>query len=339
MATVGCGYFSRFHHEAWHRLDVDHVAVCDRDVVKAEEFSRRYGVAKVYDSFEDMIEHTRPDLVDLILPPAEHYRHVQQALEHGAHVICQKPFTTGIEEAAEVVDAAAARGCMVVVHENFRFQPWYRKIKQLMDENWFGQLYQVRFDLRPGDGQGNNAYLDRQPYFQHMPEFLVKETGVHFIDVFRFLCGEVLYVWSDLRRLNPVIEGEDAGIFVLGFDDNLRAVFDGNRLSDHAAENPRLTMGEMTIEGERGSLRLNGYGRLLWRAHGDKDETEIPFEWSNTGFGGDCVYNLQKHVLDHLRTGSGLENSAADYWWNLRVQHAVYTADKEGCRQVLPQTG
>ena len=49
----------------------------------------------------------------------------------------------------------------------------------------------VAFRLRPGDGQGPRAYLDRQPYFQTMPRLLVVETAIHWIDTFRFLMGEV----------------------------------------------------------------------------------------------------------------------------------------------------
>ena len=66
--------------------------------------------------------------------------------------------------------------------------------------------------MRPGDGQCPRAYLDRQPYFQEMPRFFVFETGVHMIDVFRFLLGEVTGVFARLRRLNPAIRGEDAGL-------------------------------------------------------------------------------------------------------------------------------
>ena len=54
----------------------------------------------------------------------------------------------------------------LVVHENFRFQPWYREAKRLVDAGMLGALHAVAFRLRPGDGQGPRAYLDRQPYFQ-----------------------------------------------------------------------------------------------------------------------------------------------------------------------------
>lgn len=111
-------------------------------------------------------------------------------------------------------------------------------------------MYQVTFRLRPGDGKGPDAYLERQPYFQTMEKFLVHETAIHLIDVFRFLLAEEpSAVYAALRRLNPAIAGEDAGMMLFDFPSGARAVFDGNRLADHKAENRRLTMGEMVIEG------------------------------------------------------------------------------------------
>ena len=133
-----------------------------------------------------------------------------------------------------------------------------------------------------------------------MPRFLVHETLVHIIDVFRYLLGEPTYVFADLRRLNPAIKGEDAGLVVLGFEGGVRALIDGNRLVDHAAENRRLTMGEMWLEGADAVVRLDGDGALYLRPHGENTETPLSYEWQNTGYGGDCVYLLCAGVLAAL---------------------------------------
>ena len=335
VATLGCGYFSQFHHNAWQRLDVDLAGICDTDLSRAHSFAGRYGGTTAYDDCREMLEHCQPDIVDIILPPGLHLEHIKIACEYSKTVICQKPFTDNIEQARQAISIAADSGSKLIVHENFRFQPWYRKIRQLICENKFGQIYQIRFNLRPGDGQGDNAYLDRQPYFQQMKEFLIRETGIHFIDVFRFLTGEVHSVWADLRQLNPAIQGEDAGIFVLEFDNQVRGVFDGNRLSDHAAENRRLTMGELCIEGETGTLVLTGAGKLFFREEGSNQATEINYDWEDTGFGGDCVYSLQKHVLDHLQHNSSLENYATDYITNLEIQGLIYRSHQQGKRLLL----
>ena len=60
-----------------------------------------------------------------------------------------------------------------------------------------------------------DAYLARQPFFREYPRLLIYETGVHFIDTFRFLLGEVATVVAETKRLNPAIRGEDAGQVLL----------------------------------------------------------------------------------------------------------------------------
>ena len=216
-----------------------------------------------------------------------------------------------------------------MIHENVRFQPWYREIRRLLDAGRLGEVYAAAFRLRPGDGQGPDAYLARQPYFQTMERFLVHETAVHWIDTFRYLLGEVTAVSADLRRLNPAIAGEDAGVIQLAFAGGARALFDGNRLADHAAANRRLTMGEMEIDGSAGSLRLDGDGGIRLRAHGSNDWVAERYDWQDRHFGGDCVYLTSRAALAAFRAGAPAENEAADYLRNLALVEAVYRSHAE----------
>ena len=95
VATVGCGYFSQFHHAAWQQLPVDHVGVCDLDLERAREFAETYGIDAAFDSLDTMLQQTRPDLLDIVLPPTQHREAIQTGLNAGCHIICQKPFTPG----------------------------------------------------------------------------------------------------------------------------------------------------------------------------------------------------------------------------------------------------
>lgn len=338
VATVGVGYFSQFHYNAWGRLAAEGraelVAVCDLDAERAASVAVEHG-AQVFSEFRQMLAEAQPDLVDIITPPPTHEELVRIALEHDVAIICQKPFTPSLADAERLTQHIGQSGGLVVVHENFRFQPWYAQIKSLLQEGLPGELYQVSFRLRPGDGQGAGAYLDRQAYFQQMPRFLVHETAVHQIDVFRYLAGEVRSVYAQLDRLNPAIAGEDAGLIIFELEHGVRGVFDGNRLVDHAAQNRRLTMGEMCLEGAAGTLRLNGDAEIYFRAHGENDEQRIDYSWNNENFGGDCVYRLQAHVLDHLHSGDPLMNTAADYMENLQIVDAVYRSAESGSKCLL----
>lgn len=327
VGCVGAGYFSRFHYDAWARIEGAHpCASVDRDIEKARATGLR-----AYADLPGMLAEERPDIVDIITPPTTHLGYIEQALTARPQaIICQKPFCTDLDEAREATRLSKAAGIPIVVHENFRFQPWYRAIKSELAAGTIGDVLQLTFRLRPGDGQGQQAYLDRQPYFQDMPRFLVHETAVHWIDTFRYLMGEPEALFADLRRMNPVIRGEDAGYILFRYDNGARALFDGNRLLDHAAENTRCTMGEALVEGTKGTLELKGDGSLHLRRFGETGTAVLLPSSTHEGFGGDCVFHLQNHVVRALREGGALENLAGDYLPVIEQENAIYASARAG---------
>ncbi len=163
-----------------------------------------------------------------------------------------------------------------------------------------------------------------------MERFLVHETAIHLIDTFRFLFGEVSAVYADLRKLNPVIAGEDAGTILFDFADGTRGLFDGNRLADHRARNRRLTMGEMLVEGSGGTIELDGNGVIEARPHGSNDAGAVSYDWRDHAFGGDCVYLLQEAIVTAHLAGTPKENTAAEYLRNVEIEEAIYRSSAEG---------
>lgn len=333
VAAVGAGYFSQFQYQGWRNIDeVETVALADRDTAKGEAMAARYGVPKVYDNVAAMLDNERPDLLDIITPPPTYRDTITAAMTRGIPVVCQKPFGRSYREAVELTEIGERAGVPLIVHENFRWQPWYREAKRLIVNGRLGHLHSVAFRLRPGDGQGAQAYLDRQPYFQQMPRLLVYETGIHWIDTFRFLLGEVHAVYARLRKLNPLIAGEDAGYLILEHTAGATSLFDANRLNDHVAVNPRRTMGEMWLEGSSGVLRLDGDGRLWWKPHLDI-ETEHRYDRGQLdSFGGGACERLQRHVVAHFLHGAPLENTARAYLANIKIQEAAYRSHQDGKR-------
>lgn len=331
VAMVGAGYFSQFHVDAWGRMPrADLVGVCDRNL----ETAKATGAA-AYDDLEAMLEAVCPDILDVVVPPMAHADTLRIAFARGVkHVICQKPFCQTLEEAKAIVGEAEAAGVTLIVHENFRFQPWFRYIKDVLDADELGDLQQISFRLRPGDGQGPRAYLDRQPYFQKMERLLIHETAVHFIDTYRYLLGDPTAVYADLRRLNPVIAGEDAGFFIMDHPNGVRSLFDGNRHIDHIATNTRWTMGEALVEGTKGVLELLGDG-TVWKRKFGSLERSLVFTPTTEGFAGDCVYALQAHVVAGVLDGAPFENLARDYLTVVAIEEAVYRSDAEGCKLAL----
>ena len=136
VATIGAGYFSAFHVAGWaENPDVTLNALADLDRAKAEDLLARtlgegHGVATFGDA-EEMLAAVRPDIVDIASPPESHAALIELALRFEPRaIICQKPFCGGLDAARRTTGLARDRGVLLVVHENFRFQPWYRLIRE-----------------------------------------------------------------------------------------------------------------------------------------------------------------------------------------------------------------
>jgi predicted dehydrogenase len=331
---IGAGYFSHFQYEAWRRIpEVEIVAFSNRDVTKGAEITAKFGIEKCYSDYREMFDVEKPDFVDIITPPSSHQEICAEAARRGIDIICQKPLGPSVEVAREIVANAAQAGVRFMVHENFRFQPWHREIKRLIQSGAIGdKLHSLYFRTRMGDGWGENAYIPRQPYFRDYPRLLVYETGVHYIDTFRYLAGEIDRVTAWLRRLNPVIKGEDCGLLVFEFANGALGQWDANRFNEPACPvgEARYTFGEFLVEGSTGSIRLYLDGRITIKALGG-EEMDHNYHHERRGFAGDCCYIAQRHFTDCLLTGAPCETSGEEYLKTMIVQETMYeSAAKRG---------
>lgn len=327
-ALIGAGYFARFHYEAWTRIaEVKILACCDLSEDKARALMSQFAVPRYYGDWREMIERERPDFVDVITPPGTHEEIVAFAAQRGIHVVCQKPLAPTLEAAKRIVESA--RGVRLMVHENFRWQPWYREIKRIEQAGTIGDFTHIHMLTRLGDGWGDDAYLERQPFFRSYPRLLIYETGVHFIDTFRFLLGDVVEVYAHLQRLNSVIQGEDTGQLFLRFSSGATALWDANRYNEPDCPDPRFTFGELRVDAMDGHLSMNSEGTLRIKRLGLAPE-EVDYEHERKNFAADCVYRLQRHFIDCLISGEAFESAPEDYLYNMLVVEAAYESARSG---------
>jgi len=328
--AMGAGYFSRFQYEAWTRIpEVQIAALYNRTESKARELMARYGVPVYYPDWREMIDREKPDFVDLITPPETHEEMCAYAASRGVHIICQKPLAPAFDESRRIVETAKAAGVRFMVHENWRWQPWYRKIKEIQRAGVIGEFTHLYFRMRMGDGWGENAYLDRQPFFRDYPRLLIYETGVHFIDTFRYLLGEVTEVFANLRRLNPVIKGEETGQVFFRFAGGATAILDANRYNEVESPSPRFTFGALRIDAMGGHLTLDTESNIRLKPLG-RDGFQVDYPRANLNFCGDCVYFLQWHFADCMLSDQEFESNGEDYLKTLRVVDAVYESAAKG---------
>ncbi|WP_400077566.1 Gfo/Idh/MocA family protein [Winogradskyella sp. R77965] len=327
---VGLGYFSQFHLEAWSRLkEVEITAVCDFDKEKLKKVALEHGIRNTYTNVKEMLVAEQPDFVDIITPPETHLELCLLAIKHKVNIICQKPLAPTLKEGRQISEAIRNSDIRMMVHENFRFQPWHTEIKKLISENTIGDLFAINARLRTGDGWQEDAYMNRQPYFRKMEKLLMYETGIHYIDLMHFYAGKITNVYARLKRLNKAIEGEDFGWIQFDFENECTAFLDANRYNESTCENPRLTFGKFLIEGSKGTIRLYEDGKITVQLLGEQ-ESEHNYKFEDINFAGDCVYFTQKHFVKQLNSGDPFHTSVYNYLKNLVVLDKVYESSMEG---------
>jgi D-apiose dehydrogenase len=331
-AVIGAGFFAAIQMDAWQRsAGVSIVAVCDRDASRAEAFAQRFDVPHIYHDATTLFASERLDFVDIVTRPESHLELVQLAARHGVAVLCQKPLTTSFDEAQELVRLVTRSKLPFMVNENWRWQVWYREMKDLLRQGTIGEVFHSRLIMRPGDGRGNAPYAE-QPYFRQYSRLLIFETGVHYIDTLRFLLGEVRTVYAVTRQINPVIAGEDLALAVFEFDSGATALFDANRYS--AREGSHEAFGLVQLEGREGVIRLNADLTLSVIRY---DTGHYHHHYHNPGGyrGGSCL-GAQTHFAHALRHKEPFETGGLDYLRTLAVVEAVYQSAAHGER-VSPQ--
>lgn len=314
-AIAGCGFFGQIHLEAWRRMPgVEIVAACDADLAKAQASAPR-----AYRNLEELLDAERPDFLDIATRPEWHLPMLRAAVARGIPCISQKPLAPTWADCLEFCRLAESSGLLIGVHENWRWQPWYRQARLAISAGLIGSPISYTFRIRRHDGHGPSPY-PAQPYFQNYPRLLLYETLIHPIDTARFLFGPVEAVFARASRVNPVIAGEDLALVTLTHANGLHGLVDGNRYLDLAPNSPPL--GDAVFAGELGQLEVTGEGHLLLRnAHG------LHRLWTNqitAGYRGDSVYATNWHYLQALRGLVSLENRPQEYLLSVATMEAAY---------------
>jgi predicted dehydrogenase len=325
---IGAGYFAQFHVEAWKRIaSAEITAVADTTAGKAQLFAHKFGVQRAYESVEEMFEREQPDFVDIVTRPESHLWLTRSAAARGIHVICQKPMAPTWEDCLSMVEVCEASGVRLLIHENWRWQPWYREAYRLINLGILGRVFQISAHWRSGDGRGPEPYA-AQRYFREMPRLFVFETLVHILDTFRFLGGEMANLLCHNRRVNPVIVGEDQALILITFQSGVLGLIDANRIS--GPEPAPVAMNGLLIEGESAMLRLSPDGRLWFTVYGHSEQEHLLDADITEGYKGNSVRATQQHLIDNLRSGTPSESDGRDYLKTVRAVFACYRSAESG---------
>jgi predicted dehydrogenase len=139
VGIVGCGFQGRLHAELLSRMDgVEVTAVCDRDEPRAATLARELGIPRVYTDDGALLEGGAYDLVTVCTMPDTHRQITLDALERGAHVLCEKPFALDASQARDMIVAAERAGRMLSVGFNMRFMDGALAMRRFIDEGRLG---------------------------------------------------------------------------------------------------------------------------------------------------------------------------------------------------------
>ncbi|NLD87273.1 MAG: Gfo/Idh/MocA family oxidoreductase, partial [Clostridiales bacterium] len=153
------------------------LGVYDINIGRSREFVKMLGQdVPVFDSFDGMIEATKPDFVIVTTVDAYHSDYIIRSLELGCNVITEKPMTIDEVRCNAILEAEKKFGKQVIVTFNYRFAPFKTKIKEVIESGAIGDVFSVHFEwllTRCMDQGGHGA-----SYFRRWNARMAKSGGL-----------------------------------------------------------------------------------------------------------------------------------------------------------------
>ena len=155
-AVIGVGHFGQHHAGKYASLAGSClVGVVDRDPARAAAVAAQHGIEPISDHRQLF---GRVDAVSIATPPASHFAIARDLIEHGAHVLVEKPITESLDDAARLIRLAADRGKVLQVGHIERFSAVGRRVGELIDRPLFIQAQRLG-PFKPR-GEAVSAVLD-----------------------------------------------------------------------------------------------------------------------------------------------------------------------------------
>lgn len=314
VGMVGAGMVSEYHIAGWLACPkAALVAIADPDLEKVDARGRLVPGARMFASLSEMLRGCDLDAVDIVTQPSTHGSLIAEAQAAGLHVMCQKPLAPDLVQ-AEKIAVALCPDTRVMVHENWRWRPQYRALRQALDTHRVPRP--ERFELRLEssgllpDPQGCYPALQRQPFFADMPRFLVYEVLVHHLDTLSFLFGDVEIEAAELARHCRAIVGEDRADILLtagGIPGRLLANFCVN-------DAPPLPSDSLFFNGTSEPI-IEGWSLRISERENDS--------WGLNGYQQSYTSTIQ-HFVECLETGAQFETSVGQTTEILKLVEKVY---------------
>ncbi len=233
------------------------VAVMRRDPAKVADYARRHDVSRSYTSADELINDPGVNAIYIATPPDTHEQYTLAALAAGKPVYVEKPMALHAQSARRMQQAAEQAGVKLAVAHYRREQPYFRKIKELLDSGSIGSplLASLQFHQRPLPAEAL-----RQPKMQWRLNPSLSGGGL-FHDLAPHQLDLMLYFFGDVQRQaglacnqGEAYEADDAVSGQLQFSNNV--LFTGSWIFNAASETDRCV-----ITGTSGKLDFSVFSQ------------------------------------------------------------------------------
>ncbi len=346
---VGLGFAARWLHLPAVRAVAGATVVggVDNDPAQRAEWMRQGG-GGVYGDLAGLLEAGRPDVVVIATPPDSHARLAVEALEAGAHVLCEKPFVATLEEADRVLQVARDRDRVVAVNHEFRFMPIFAAVHDAVGRPEVGRavfLHCTQFmDLPPWD--------EKVPWRAAMPDRSLFEGGVHLVDLLHLVAGRmpVAVQAATSSGLDPSREADAIHLLTLDYGAGLLAQVTIDRLCPAGTRYV-----DLRVDCERASLRASFGGRAFLQVgvkRAERPGVRVDFgpeglAWSERGLARSVLarnprnatqkatQRLYQATVAALRAGTEPPTAARVARETLAIIEASYRSARTGGRVTL----
>jgi predicted dehydrogenase len=144
-AILGTGFMGRVHLEAVQRVEsVEAAGIFGRNPEATARLAAGFSVPKSTSDYREVLRDPAIDAVHICTPNAQHFAMAKEALQAGKHVLCEKPLTTTVAEAEELVALAARQQLRNCVCHNLRYYPQVQQMRALRESGELGEILVVQ---------------------------------------------------------------------------------------------------------------------------------------------------------------------------------------------------
>ena len=208
------------HLTAYRKLQLNVVAITNRTLKTASETAARYGIGRVYDSYQELIADPSIEVLDIALPPDLQPQIIAEAVKHKGHIrgiLAQKPLAMNYADALNTVKSCEDAGILLAVNQNMRYDQSIRALKTLLDRGELGEPVLATIEMR--------AIPHWQPWLHSYPGLTLAAMSIHHLDCFRFLFGDPQSVYASACAdpRTKFAHRDGIALYILEYANGLRA--------------------------------------------------------------------------------------------------------------------